>query len=90
MNESETPSGNAGNDDSSTDEIPVQEKVIQTQEGVKVECKSVRGSGTRDSDTVTARQYYDDAEAAYEGTDMLTVVVRSHMRELRNIDENGR
>ena len=77
----------ANSDDS---EPPVEERIVQTNEGVKVECKSKRGTDTRHQDTVTAYQYYDDAEQAYDNKDMLTTIVRSHMRELRQMDVDGK
>lgn len=72
-----------------TDDIPTETKVVEQTEGAMVKCKSVRGSGTRDQDTVTARQYYDDITDAFDNAESVTLTVKAHMQRLRSMGDDG-
>lgn len=73
----------------SDNNTPVTERVESTETGVKVTCKSKRGSGTDDRDSVTLVANYDSESEAYNKIDIRTNVVRRQMSELRKMDDEG-
>lgn len=74
----------------SNDDIPVKQEIEQTETGVKVTCKSKRGSGTDDRDSVTLVANYDTLGEAHAESKEVVEGVRLHMNKLRQMDNSGR